>query len=122
MLHYAAAYGNYHVLRYLLGVLKQTKNKDNLYPWEIAVGKGHLSCAVLLESNFTVDEMKFNFSGNILLATMKNLVGTDECIDMVKYLVESTHFSINCQDYNGFTPLHYCCSLSEEDYIKTRIK
>lgn len=77
MLHYAAAYGNFHVLKYLLGVVKQSKNKDNLYPWEIAVGKGHLSCARLLDSDSTVDETKFNFSGNMLLVMMKHIVGTE---------------------------------------------
>lgn len=33
MLHYATAYGNYPVLQYLKGVVKQSKNKSNLYPW-----------------------------------------------------------------------------------------
>jgi ankyrin repeat protein len=54
MLHCAAAYGNYPVLSYLIGVLKQTKNKANLYPWEVAVGKGHLACAQLLDDKATV--------------------------------------------------------------------
>lgn len=43
-------------------------------------------------------------------------------MDMLVYLLNSKCFPINSQDYNGYTLLHYCCSISEEDYIKARSK
>jgi ankyrin repeat protein len=122
MLHCAAAYGNYPVLKYLIGILKQTKNKSNLYPWEVAVGKGHLACAQLLDNKFTVEEERFDFSGNIMMSMMRNITGTQESMDMLVYLLDTKHFGINTQDYNGFTLLHYCCSINEDDYIKSRTK
>jgi ankyrin repeat protein len=122
MLHCAAAYGNCPILKYLIGILKQTKNKSNLYPWEVAVGKGHLACAQLLDDHSTVEEERFDFSGNIMMNVMRNISGTQEAMDMLVYLLDTKHFGINAQDYNGFTLLHYCCSISEDDYIKSRMK
>lgn len=122
MLHYAAAYGNYSVLSYLVNVLKQTKNKTNFYPWEVAVGKGHLACAQLLDDSSTVEEGHFEFSSNITMNMMRHITGTTEAIDMLVYLLNCKHFPIGAQDYNGYTLLHYCCSISEEDYIKGRTK
>ena len=49
LLHYAAAYGNMELVIYLSKVIDQIPNKKNFYPWEIAVLKGHIRCAQLLE-------------------------------------------------------------------------
>jgi ankyrin repeat protein len=49
-LHYAAAYGNLFILKYLLEFIKQVQNKERLYPWDIAIGKGHLACAKYLRN------------------------------------------------------------------------
>ena len=49
MLHYAAAYGNLEVVRYLQDIgTVQTMNKKKFYPFEVAVLKGHYECARLL--------------------------------------------------------------------------
>ena len=53
LLHYAAAYGNTWAIKQLLPILKQEKNKRGFYPWDIAVGKGHIGCAKLLEDEDT---------------------------------------------------------------------
>lgn len=50
LLHYAAAYGNLHVLKFLLGFIKQTQNKEGFHPWEISIGKGHLACSKYLRN------------------------------------------------------------------------
>jgi ankyrin repeat protein len=49
VLHYAAAFGNLRFLPYLLERMRQKKNKRSYYPWEIAVGKGHIGCAMILQ-------------------------------------------------------------------------
>lgn len=59
MLHYAAAYGNFRIMNPLLQRLMQRKNKRNYYPWELAVGKGHIGCARILEDPNTVSEEEF---------------------------------------------------------------
>jgi len=41
---------------------------------------------------------------------------------MLMYLLNGKYFPINTQDYNGYSLLHYCCSISEEDYLKARAK
>lgn len=33
LLHYAAAYGNYPAVKCFISLLKQAKNKANMYPW-----------------------------------------------------------------------------------------
>lgn len=50
LLHYAAAYGNLYATKYLISFIKQVQNKEGLYPWEIAVGKGHMACAKYLRN------------------------------------------------------------------------
>jgi len=55
LLHYAAAYGNIEAIIILKDRQYQTKNKRGLYPWEIAIYKGHLGAAKLLESNEPLD-------------------------------------------------------------------
>jgi ankyrin repeat protein len=57
-----------------------------------------------------------------MMNVMRNISGTQEAMDMLVYLLDTKHFGINAQDYNGFTLLHYCCSISEDDYIKSRMK
>jgi ankyrin repeat protein len=48
-LHYAAAYGNMEIIKYLLELkMQQTMNRKSFYPFEIAVLKGHFQCARLL--------------------------------------------------------------------------
>jgi hypothetical protein len=49
LLHYAAAYGNIEAIHILKqnGVI-QTKNKRGIYPWEIAIFKGHIGAAKIL--------------------------------------------------------------------------
>lgn len=49
LLHYAAAYGNIEAIQILKDRIEQTKNKRGLYPWEIAIYKGHIGAAKLLE-------------------------------------------------------------------------
>lgn len=49
LLHYAAAYGNIEAIMILKDRQEQSKNKKGLYPWEIAIYKGHLGAAKLLE-------------------------------------------------------------------------
>ena len=49
LLHYCAAYGNNLFLQHLIPHLKMSKNRDRYYPWEIAVGKGHIACIKLLD-------------------------------------------------------------------------
>lgn len=75
LLHYAAAYGNIEVIPPLLTKIKQRRNKRNYYPWEVAVGKGHLGCAQLLERPETTEENAFNFFNNIMMLTVKNIDG-----------------------------------------------
>lgn len=48
LLHYAAAYGNIEAILILRERIPQTKNKRGLYPWEVAIFKGHLGAAQLL--------------------------------------------------------------------------
>lgn len=48
LLHYAAAYGNIEAIMILVERQEQTKNKKGLYPWELAIHKGHLGAARLL--------------------------------------------------------------------------
>lgn len=49
LLHYAAAYGNMEIVKYLLEVgMQQTMNRKSFYPFEIAILKGHYQCAKIL--------------------------------------------------------------------------
>jgi ankyrin repeat protein len=48
LLHYAAAYGNIEAIHILKDRIEQTKNKRGLYPWEIAIYKGHIGAARFL--------------------------------------------------------------------------
>ena len=54
LLHYASAYGNVYAVKYLLKFMKQVQNKEGFYPWEVAMGKGHLACAKYLRNESTV--------------------------------------------------------------------
>jgi hypothetical protein len=47
-----------------------------------------------------------------MMSLMRNITGTTEAMDMLMYLLNGKHFPINTQDYNGYTLLHYCCSIS----------
>ena len=49
LLHYAAAYGNIEAILILKDRREQCKNRKGLYPWEVAIHKGHLGAAKLLE-------------------------------------------------------------------------
>ena len=49
LLHYAAAYGNIQAILILKDKQDQCKNKKGLYPWEVAIHKGHLGAAQLLQ-------------------------------------------------------------------------
>lgn len=51
LLHYAAAYGNIEAIHILKDRIPQSKNKRGLYPWELAVYKGHIGAAKLLEED-----------------------------------------------------------------------
>ena len=49
LLHYAAAYGNIEIVKFFLEIgISQTMNRKGLYPFEIAILKGHYGCAKLL--------------------------------------------------------------------------
>jgi ankyrin repeat protein len=73
LLHYAAAYGNMEIVKYLLDVgMAQTMNRKSFYPFEIAILKGHYHCARMLE-NWTL-----HFSHHLLNRIAKNPRGTPE--------------------------------------------
>jgi hypothetical protein len=38
--------------------------------------------------------------------------GTDENIQIIRYLIQSNMFNMNATDTNGFTYLHYCCNIN----------
>lgn len=73
LLHYAAAYGNVEVVKYLLQTKLnlQTPNKKNFYPYEIAVLKGHFQCAKLLEN------WNLHYNQHLIIKILKNPRGTD---------------------------------------------
>lgn len=49
LLHYAAAYGNLEIVKFFGEIgMGQAMNRKSLYPFEIAVLKGHYQCARLL--------------------------------------------------------------------------
>lgn len=72
MLHYAAAYGNLEIVKYLqdIGVV-QTMNRKKFYPFEIAVLKGHYQCAKMLEN------WSLHFSHHLPNRLTKNPRGTE---------------------------------------------
>jgi ankyrin repeat protein len=73
LLHYAAAYGNMEIVKYLLEMgMNQTMNRKSFYPFEIAILKGHISCAKLLEN------WNLHFSHHLLNRILKNPRGTNE--------------------------------------------
>lgn len=58
LLHYAAAYGNMEAITMLQDICPYRKNKKGLYPSEIALFKGHLTCAKKLHE--AIPEGDFN--------------------------------------------------------------
>ena len=59
----------------------QTKNKKGLYPWEVAIYKGHLGAAKLLEP----DEV-FDFVEDPLYFALSNIRGTPEYMSCIRYI------------------------------------
>lgn len=77
LLHYAAAYGNVEIVRYLQEIgMVQSMNRKRFYPFEIAVLKGHYECAKLLE-NWTL-----HFCHHLPNRLAKNPRGTKEFYEM----------------------------------------
>ena len=82
MLHYAAAYGNSEIVRYLLDMgMAQTMNRKKYYPFEMAVLKGHFHCARMLEN------WGLHFSHHLPNRLTKNPRGTQEFYQMFEYLL-----------------------------------
>lgn len=111
LLHYAAAYGNIEALKMLLNnSITQTKNKRNFYPWEVAVMKGHLGCAKILENE------NFEFKQDPLYMMLTAIRGTEEYINCIKYVADEKFTkSIKYQDpTTGNTYLHLICGTNEE--------
>ena len=95
---------------------EQTKNKKGLYPWEIAIYKGHLGAAKLLEP----DEA-FDFVEDPLFFALSNIRGTTDYMEYISYIKDKMMSDIYYQDAvtgNGY--LHLICQANEEEYIKTR--
>lgn len=86
LLHYCAAYGNTLFLQHFLPYLKSNKNKHRYYPWEIAVGKGHIACMKLLEKHerSLVDGRPEHHMG---FMNMKNIRYTPESMEIMNYLI-----------------------------------
>ena len=71
LLHYAAAYGNMEIVKFFIEIgMLQTMNRKSLYPFEIAILKGHYACAKMLE-NWTL-----HLSHHLLNRLSKNPRGT----------------------------------------------
>lgn len=116
LLHYAAAYGNIEAILILRDVLDQTKNKKGLYPWELAIYKGHLGAAELLEPDEALD-----FIEDPLYFALSNIRGTPEYMECIRYIKEKMMGDIYYQERstgNGY--LHLICQISEEEYVKSR--
>lgn len=81
LLHYAAAYGNIEAILILKDRLEQTKNKKGLYPWELAIYKGHLGAAQLLEPDEALE-----FVEDPLYFALENIRGTPQYMECLRYI------------------------------------
>lgn len=122
LLHYAAAYGNLFVVKYLLTFMKQVPNKEGFHPWEISMGKGHLACSKYLREERTFESGELISGQTLEILMLKNVVGSVEGLKVVRTMISSYPINYKVLDENENSPLHVLCSISEEEYTKQRVK
>lgn len=86
--------------------MPQLPNKKQLYPWEIAVLKGHYQCAKLLENN------DLSYRQHLLQRLFKSPRGHPHFMTIVRYVLETKLYDVNYRNpVNGNTCLHLIASI-----------
>lgn len=89
-------------------------NRKCIYPFELAVLKGHMMCAKMLEN------WDLHYIQHLPSMILKNPRGSKDFIEMCKYLVNSKRYDLNYRCHGGNTCLHLVCLVGEEEYYRNR--
>jgi len=111
-LHYAAGYGYWQAIDFLLK-LGANINAENLWrctPINIAILKNHFGVVKKLLENKDVNVNGKDEDGRTLISLSLMSI-TDETKEFVEFLIWEKGGDPNIADVNGFTPLHHLANI-----------